>query len=643
MGQTEKTAVGVSSPQCARNCVSGSQRPACSGSLKQRLAWVCSFLLTVALLRYISLFDGPYPLSLPESSLFNNAMTWPWTKKNICQPPSPNLFAYHPPRPSTDLIEKAAKDLDEYLTKRASEPEIDSISLSIVTPAGPIFIGGYGTLRANETDLEGPVQVVDENSIYRIASISKMFTVLETLILREKGLLNWDDPVAKFVANISLPAESYGWANYLKGAKSNGGEPRISLRQLASHMAGIGRDYPPIDIGKWPISPEEFPSYTASQSWDTNATFDAITRLPLVNVPYTYPIYSNTGFGLLGLANIGADSLQKPASLQRTHAELLKRDVFEPLGMTNSFFRLPESEKQRAHIAVPAKNSEWADIWMGDFMDPVGGQYSSLKDLSLLMKTLLSPTGARGVLPASVVREWLRPIHIWGTGGEHVGAPWEAQTLAGVTAYAKGGNLPGYHSEFALVPEYSFGIVLLVSGSNADTVTLLKETAKRYVPAFEKLHEAELRRRFQGKWISERESKSEDAPESAKDVAEVTVKNGALHLTKLNIDGKDVLQILELAMSGGGGGGRAVSGAALQAKPNAKGGGPVVLWPTGRTGEFRMALGRPELNKVPEIGCIPYWISLDFGAQSHGVPLDLVYWERGNLHYPSAGITFERS
>lgn len=200
-----------------------------------------------------------------------------------------------------------------------------------------------------------------------------------------------------------------------------------------------------MDIGEWPTSPDEFPSYKEhfASALGINQTLDAVSQYPLVNTPYSFPVYSNTGFALLGLANIGAELQRFPSSsppFERsiTHRELVDRDIFQPLKMKSSFFRVPESEELRAHIAVPSKDPEWADTSLGDVNDPAGGQYSSLKDLSTLMKTLLSPTGAGGVLPASVVREWLRPIHVWGTGSEKVGAPWEAQSLAGVTAYAKG-------------------------------------------------------------------------------------------------------------------------------------------------------------------------------------------------------------
>jgi CubicO group peptidase (beta-lactamase class C family) len=109
-----------------------------------------------------------------------------------CQAPAPNLFAYSPPRPSNDLVAMASKDVDKYLSNRASKPDVDSIAISIVTAAGPLFEAGYGVLKANETDTDmEETHPVDRDSIYRIASISKMFTVLETLILRERGALNW--------------------------------------------------------------------------------------------------------------------------------------------------------------------------------------------------------------------------------------------------------------------------------------------------------------------------------------------------------------------------------------------------------------------------------------------------------------------
>lgn len=142
-----------------------------------------TFLNAPGFVSNVSLFTNKFTTSVWEVK-FGSGVT--------CHAPAPNLFAYHPPRLSNERIVKASKDLDKYLSDRASKSDIDSISVSVVTAAGPIFEGGYGTLKANETDTNpDDVRPVDRDSIYRIASISKMFTVLETLILRERGVLNW--------------------------------------------------------------------------------------------------------------------------------------------------------------------------------------------------------------------------------------------------------------------------------------------------------------------------------------------------------------------------------------------------------------------------------------------------------------------
>jgi len=144
--------------------------------------------------------------------------------------------------------------------------------------------------------------------------------------------------------------------------------------------------------------------------------------------------------GILGLANVAANKLAsaKPDSEPQSHEELLKRDVFGPLGLTGSFFNIPDSSSKN-RIAVPKENSELADLSFGDASDPAGGQYSSLADLELLMQTLLSPSARGGVISASMVREWLRPLHVWGATKQEVGAPWEVIILDNkVQAYTKG-------------------------------------------------------------------------------------------------------------------------------------------------------------------------------------------------------------
>ena len=109
---------------------------------------------------------------------------------NLCQPPKPNLLGLYPPPANDKEFFFPSQTLHQYLSLRASKTNIDSLAVAVVTPAGAVFEHGYGSLRANETDPSRRGEI-NRHSIYRIASVTKVFTVLETLILRERGALDW--------------------------------------------------------------------------------------------------------------------------------------------------------------------------------------------------------------------------------------------------------------------------------------------------------------------------------------------------------------------------------------------------------------------------------------------------------------------
>jgi CubicO group peptidase (beta-lactamase class C family) len=141
--------------------------------------------LLLALLGAIGAFET-FRLS---RSFYSQSMTMSHAKlPYACRPTLPNAFAHDPPNLTNEAIAKAGTDLHKYLEKRTREDDIDSLMIAVGTSAGPLWWKGYGAARANES-LAGPPP--DMDTIYRLASISKMFVVLETLILRDRGMLNW--------------------------------------------------------------------------------------------------------------------------------------------------------------------------------------------------------------------------------------------------------------------------------------------------------------------------------------------------------------------------------------------------------------------------------------------------------------------
>ncbi|KAG8960471.1 hypothetical protein FRC00_000266 [Tulasnella sp. 408] len=323
------------------------------------------------------------------------------------------------------------------------------MSVGIFTPSGPGFSKTYAVLCANKTDPSKRGKP-DEDSLYRIASVSKMFNVYEMMALKEKGLLNWDDPVENDVKNVTYYPD--GWEKYLsesQGVSIPGGRKgerdSITLRQLATHLAGIGLDYTPI------------------------AT---IKELPLVAPPYAYPIYSNIGFNVLGWA-VGA-----------------------------------AAEKTATNVVMPASGSYETDLAFGPY-NPSASQFSSLKDLVKVMQTFLHPSRKESLLSTYSMREWLRPLHGFPDDLTEVGAAWEIVKVPDTNGNPRRWRqLANLALHVHLRPTTSFGIVVLMTGLDHNAHKVATNAIQTFKRAFDQLLEQATMQLYGGYWKSD-DGKSE--------------------------------------------------------------------------------------------------------------------------------------
>ncbi len=109
------------------------------------------------------------------------------TERWNCRPFLPTLFVETPPSPGHPAIRAATKLLDDYLASKYAQGSIDSLSIAVITSAGTLYERNFGVLRANETNSPPTTS----HSSYRIASVSKLFTVLEGFILEQRGVISW--------------------------------------------------------------------------------------------------------------------------------------------------------------------------------------------------------------------------------------------------------------------------------------------------------------------------------------------------------------------------------------------------------------------------------------------------------------------
>ncbi|KAI5116363.1 hypothetical protein M0805_001373 [Coniferiporia weirii] len=513
-----------------------------------------------------------------------------------CRTPLPQFLAKHHPSADHPVLREAARNFDRDLEDWFNKSDVDSIAIAVVSSGGSVYEGFRGALRANETD-ETERGTVDRDSIYRLASISKLFTSLETLILRDKGVVNLDDSLSKIFPQFRYTPN----------------DDPITLRQLMSHISGLGRDWPPGSaVNVWPGSLEGTgPGWYNGLPFPSNEEFmDGIARNCLVAPPYTVPSYSNTGYSLLGLANVAANKLAEGNDAPLTHADLLHRDIFEPLNLVDSSFICSDANK--ANIAIASVSSVEVDLDFGDATNPAGGQMSSLSDLVKLMQTFIDPTRPESLLRPYTIREWMRPMHAFSDDYSEIGALWEIYQYKDsynrkLRMYQKLGELIGHHTAFTISPTSSFGAVVLTTGPSMQTIPLNELVFSHFQPAFDQINEELTRKLLEGRWVSEDELCE----------VSIVVDAGSLFVSAYSINGTDVLKTIH-----------------PDGVPR-----KTALWSTGG-GEFRLAVS------IPNTGCFYQWAALDQYAYDRGFPTNLLRLVDGDagptLQVPAIAIDLKR-
>ena len=103
-----------------------------------------------------------------------------------CRPFLPNLLLDTPPT-NHSAIRDSVQALAHHFSTRFTRGDIDSLSIAVVTSTATLFEQNFGVMRANETNS----LPTHSHSVYRIASVAKLFNVLEGFILEQRGLISW--------------------------------------------------------------------------------------------------------------------------------------------------------------------------------------------------------------------------------------------------------------------------------------------------------------------------------------------------------------------------------------------------------------------------------------------------------------------
>ena len=209
-----------------------------------------------------------------------------------------------------------AKERAEYIVKKAMEKNSVYGGILLVAKGSDIIIKkGYGI-----SDKSKNIPV-NEKTLFQIGSISKVFTALGIMKLKEEGRLSLNDPVTKYIPE-------------LKMKKRNPNDRVPTVRNLMTHHSGL-----PSDLMNGFLTDQKTDEHTES----FRSLGKKLENEHMANPPEKVHSYSNLAFGLLGLVIERASG--------KSLESYMREKIFLPIGMkSTSYVFLPNESYSKAYF-----------------------------------------------------------------------------------------------------------------------------------------------------------------------------------------------------------------------------------------------------------------------------------------------------
>ena len=340
----------------------------------------------------------------------------------------PGELAKHP------RVADALTLLDLWVEEQRAYRRLPGVVVGIVHDQELIWAEGYGV-----SDLEALTPMTPQ-TLFRIGSITKLFTATAVLHLRDAGKLRLDDPVSKHLPWFAVKS-------------SFEGEPEITVRHLLTHTSGLPRE-------------AAFPYWTTHDFPTREQVRQAVPGQDAIFAPASRYKYSNLGMALLGeiVAEVSGTSW----------AGYLERHVFSPLGMTSST-GAPTGDHLRqlttAYLRRQGDGSrEIAEYYETRGIAPAANVVSNARDLARFAALQFRQgTRAEGeqVLRASTLREMHRPHWVRADWSGGLGLGFRVSRRNGKTLVTHGGWVAGHRSHLLLVPSETPAVLALTNADDA--------------------------------------------------------------------------------------------------------------------------------------------------------------------------------
>ena len=376
------------------------------------------------------------------------------------------------PDPRYAPVARALEPLIEWERRTNGIP---AISIALVDDQRIVWARGFGLERIADS-----VPATAE-TVHRVGSVSKLFTDLAIMQLVERGEIDLDAPVTRYLPDFT-PQNPFGTP--------------ITLRHLMSHRSGLVRE-PPAG------------HYFDSSGTSLARTVASLSPTRLVYAPGDRVKYSNAGIAVVGRV--------LEVMRRKAFAAYLDSALLDPLGMQHSAFGRTRELAPRVPDALmwgyDGRRSDAPTFELG--MAPAGSMYTTVLDLGRFMQMLFAGgtiDGKQIVRQETLESMWTPQFADGARTGAGIG--FFIDELEGHRSVGHGGAIYGFATELMAMPDEKLGVVVVATLDGANAVTehiatvalramlAAREGAPIAAPATSVAVDAELAKQLHGRYSS---------------------------------------------------------------------------------------------------------------------------------------------
>jgi CubicO group peptidase (beta-lactamase class C family) len=308
-----------------------------------------------------------------------------------------------------------------------------------VQPGAAVMVIQHGSIVHSKgygyANLEEKTPITPE-STFRLGSVSKQFTAMAIAILADKGMLDYSDPVSKYVPSLSV----------YEG---------VNIRHLLTHTSGYPDYYDEFDTSAW-VEEGSLPSNADVM------VYEGLINKTLFSPGERYE-YSNPAYEALPLI-IEAVAGQE-------FSIFMKNALFEPVGMNGSLIHDHHRPRINQRVLGYSMVSDGYELNDDDPLNGItgsGGQYSTLEDFYYWDQVLYGDT----LVSSDTLNQVFTRAQL--NSGEEIdyGFGWRLDNYKGHERIAHGGSWVGFNTAVSRYPDIGLTIVILSNRAEYDPVAI---------------------------------------------------------------------------------------------------------------------------------------------------------------------------